>query len=212
MPEMKKCKECGKLFMPKGREQYCSDVHYRPCPVCGKPVIAKYLSDPARRCDDCKHSKKVEPKKETQPKSHKSVKLFNIDVDNEPKKKAADTEFKAEPFKLIIPDKAEKESPMQTVDTEELLSKVELIASNTLDQSIFCETMSNTVKTYIGNSHGESYFIPGHEYLIHVEHNGYTYRIIATEDVTADETVKIVTDYASQISFRQNFAIAKKFA
>ena len=52
--DMRQCKECGKLFVPKGREQYCSDIHYRPCPVCGKPVEAKYLSDPARRCDDCK--------------------------------------------------------------------------------------------------------------------------------------------------------------
>lgn len=51
MPEMKKCKECGKLFVPKSKNSvYCDDVHYRPCPVCGKPVEAKYLSDPARCC------------------------------------------------------------------------------------------------------------------------------------------------------------------
>lgn len=49
--EMKKCKECGKLFQAKSaRTQYCNDLHYRPCPVCGKPVEAKYLSDPARCC------------------------------------------------------------------------------------------------------------------------------------------------------------------
>lgn len=49
--EMKKCKECGKLFMPKStRSQYCDDLHYRPCPACGKPVEAKYLSDPPRCC------------------------------------------------------------------------------------------------------------------------------------------------------------------
>ena len=48
---MKKCKECGKLFVPKSaRTQYCDDLHYRPCPVCGKLVEAKYLSDPARCC------------------------------------------------------------------------------------------------------------------------------------------------------------------
>lgn len=54
--EMKKCKECGKMFVPKSsRQQYCDDIHYRPCPVCGDLVEAKYLSDPARRCDKCKN-------------------------------------------------------------------------------------------------------------------------------------------------------------
>lgn len=49
--EMKKCKECGELFVPSHPNQvYCNKMHYRPCPVCGKPVFAKYLSDPARCC------------------------------------------------------------------------------------------------------------------------------------------------------------------
>lgn len=53
--KMKKCKECGKLFLPKSsRSQYCDGDHYRPCPICGEPVLAKYLSDPPRRCDKCK--------------------------------------------------------------------------------------------------------------------------------------------------------------
>lgn len=57
------CKECGKQFEASSpRVAYCSDVHYRPCPVCGKPVEAKYLSDPARRCEDCKGKGKITPK------------------------------------------------------------------------------------------------------------------------------------------------------
>lgn len=53
--EMKKCKECGKLFTPKNsRSQYCDDKHYRPCPVCGKSIEIKYLSDPTPRCADCR--------------------------------------------------------------------------------------------------------------------------------------------------------------
>ena len=54
--EMKKCKECGKLFVPKSlRQQYCDGPHFRPCPVCGTLVEAKYLSDPARCCSaECK--------------------------------------------------------------------------------------------------------------------------------------------------------------
>lgn len=56
--EMKKCKECGKLFMPTSNKQkYCSGPHFRPCPVCGKLVFAKYLSDPARCCSGVCKSK-----------------------------------------------------------------------------------------------------------------------------------------------------------
>lgn len=54
--EMKNCKECGKLFRPRSKNSvYCDGIHFRPCPVCGKPVEAKYLSDPARCCsNECK--------------------------------------------------------------------------------------------------------------------------------------------------------------
>ena len=63
------CKECGKLFEPKGREKYCPDKHYRPCPVCGDPVEAKYLSDPPRRCEKCKGQKKHVARLNIVPKS-----------------------------------------------------------------------------------------------------------------------------------------------
>ena len=69
------CKECGKQFEAKSpRVAYCSDIHYRPCPVCGKPVVAKYLSDPARRCDECKNKGKMAPK------SRVSVQPINPEV------------------------------------------------------------------------------------------------------------------------------------
>lgn len=62
MANMRRCKECGRLFQPKGREQYCSNTHYRPCPVCGELVEVKYLSDPPRRCANCKTIKSMQPK------------------------------------------------------------------------------------------------------------------------------------------------------
>lgn len=67
MEVMKKCKECGKLFKPDNpRQRYCTDVHYRPCPTCGKPVEIKYLSDPTPRCLDCRRSgNRVNPNKST---------------------------------------------------------------------------------------------------------------------------------------------------
>lgn len=49
--EPKRCKECGELFIPKtSRQKYCNKNHYRPCPVCGKPVLVKYFSEPTRTC------------------------------------------------------------------------------------------------------------------------------------------------------------------
>lgn len=63
---MKLCKECGLEFKPKGRESYCTREHYRPCPVCQKPVLIKYLSDPtpccSKECTKAKRSSKMAPK------------------------------------------------------------------------------------------------------------------------------------------------------
>lgn len=58
---MKKiCKECGKEFeASNARQQYCSRQHFRPCPVCGKPVAIKYLSDPTPKCSDCKKHRTI---------------------------------------------------------------------------------------------------------------------------------------------------------
>lgn len=58
----KKCKECGKEFIPDSpRQEYCKDVHYRPCPVCGKPVKAIYLNESPRCCSkECRTIKAKE--------------------------------------------------------------------------------------------------------------------------------------------------------
>ena len=48
---LKKCKECGELFKPNSSKQsYCKKDHYRPCPICSKPVIVKSFNDPPRCC------------------------------------------------------------------------------------------------------------------------------------------------------------------
>lgn len=194
MSEMRKCKECGKLFMPTGREQYCSDDHYRPCPICGKPVIAKYLSDPPRKCDECKHirSKGADAKfVSMKPKS-----LFKFGPDDS---KSSDPFKQAEvkPEKVDKPAAKKDKSWAKDIDTK-IPEKV--------DQAIFCEDTTGSIRMYIGNPHGDRYFIPGHKYVLRVEHNAYTYRVTSTEDVTAGEPVMLVSDYASQISFYQNFA------
>lgn len=46
------CKICGKEFDRVGNGVYCKGPHYRPCPVCGKPVAFHLPSEPAKCCSD----------------------------------------------------------------------------------------------------------------------------------------------------------------
>ena len=68
------CKECGEPFeASSARIKYCSKVHYRPCPICGTLVEAKYLSDPPRKCDNCKGKKVSTPAKIVPEKAAKVI-------------------------------------------------------------------------------------------------------------------------------------------
>lgn len=54
----KKCAICGKEFMPKSPAQrICSDNHYSPCPVCGKPVLWNTTSKNVKPC--CKECSRI---------------------------------------------------------------------------------------------------------------------------------------------------------
>ena len=190
--EQRICKECGKPFTPKGREKYCSNTHYRPCPICGDPVIVTYLSDPARRCEKCKHVKgskmKMIPKQIVeigpQPEVTKVSTVAEAIVNHEDiVEETIDKEFEEKAAKI----RASKEVP------------------ETVDSSTFCEETSNTVMTYIGNKRINS-FIPGHDYLIIVEKDDYTYKITSCQDITTGNECDIIINYASQISFHRNFA------
>ena len=192
MSEQRICKECGKPFTPKGREKYCSNIHYRLCPICGEPVIVTYFSDPARRCEKCRHIKgsqvKMVPRQivkiDPQPEVNKGSLVAEVIVNHEDLiEEIADKELEEKVAKI----RASKEIP------------------ETIDQSIFCEATSNTVMTYIGNKHNNS-FIPGHDYLIVVERDEYTYRITSCQDITTGDECDIIINYASQISFHRNFA------
>ena len=44
------CKICGKEFDRIGNGVYCAGPHYRPCPVCGKPVEFSKPSEPYKCC------------------------------------------------------------------------------------------------------------------------------------------------------------------
>lgn len=186
---MRACKECGKLFVPKGREQYCSDTHYRPCPVCGTPVVAKYLSDPPKRCDACRHmrSKSTTIERTIQPKT-----LFSAAIE----KSNQEVPIHTEP-EIAAPNSDEW---MEEVQIEE--------NQPTIDSTAFCEKVTGTVMFYIGNQYKNS-FQKGHKYLIKVERSDYVYDVSSVEDVTTGEACDIIIPVASQISFYQKFANVK---
>lgn len=41
---LKNVKNVVKEFVPNsGKQNYCKDIHYRPCPICSKPVKVKHF-------------------------------------------------------------------------------------------------------------------------------------------------------------------------
>lgn len=195
--EMRKCKECGKLFVPKGREKYCSDVHYRPCPVCGEPVEAKYLSDPPKRCAACRHRKMPPLPKEL---ASQSKSLFNFIPKDGTSNGAG---LKKE---IDIAKKMEKEAPGSSLDWA---TYVEPYIPSVIDATSFCEKETDQTRMYIG-SFNQTGLIPGHEYLIKVTKGRYTYEVNAVQDITTNEDCDILIPYASQISYNQNFRRRKR--
>ena len=206
MPEMRKCKECGKLFVPKGREQYCSDIHYRPCPICGKPVEAKYLSDPPRKCADCKGSKK-NPISNTgfQEISMKPKALFSFG--DKPQPKVAEqkvSEPKVEEVELV------SEVKPVLPDINQWADEIEIGNTDTIETAAFCEQQTGAVRMYIGKPFKNS-FIPGHKYLLKVERDQPgAYSVWGVEDVTAESPVNILLPISSQTSFHRYFARVKE--
>jgi len=57
-----KCKECGKLFSSdNSRQVFCDDVHYRPCPICGKSVEVRDLYDLPMTCSpECNTARRLQ--------------------------------------------------------------------------------------------------------------------------------------------------------
>lgn len=196
--ELRKCKECGKMFMPKGREQYCSDVHYRPCPVCGTPVLAKYLSDPPRRCDKCK-GKKSEAAAISVPASKPAVtakqpkSIFNLGWGKLDKPTAKPT------VAGTTIEKPEKAVEPIVEGGEEIQVKI--------DPTMFCNMLTGATCRYRGHETTlTNKFIPGHIYRLVVEKNEWGYTVSSTEDVTLGETVPLRRHrYASQLSIGYDF-------
>lgn len=191
MAGMKKCKECGKLFLPKGRESYCSEDHYRPCPVCGKPVIVTYFSDPPRKCDECKHKRgRSSPVKE--PTTH-SKSLFNFTPQDGSTAVTVDSS-----------------NAQQAVGpSENWIDRVDVRIPDTVDRKEFCNLITGDTFIYVGPEIKNG-FTKGHEYMLKLEIHDQVYWATGTEDRTLDKDVTIVIPYTSQRSFYQNFARVKE--
>lgn len=57
--EPRKCLLCGEMFTPTSLHQlYCTKDHYRPCPICGKPVkVREAYADPICCSSECQQIK-----------------------------------------------------------------------------------------------------------------------------------------------------------
>mgnify|MGYP004653000285 CR=1 FL=1 len=176
--EMKKCKECGKLFLPKSkRQQYCDAIHYRPCPVCGKPVIAKYLSDPARRCDDCKHIKSSNSGF-TKIKSHVAIVV---------------------PDDLVAADAEEPVVASVSADSSQPTSATAIVIDD------FALNRPVKVK-YIGPA--TCGWIPNDLYMVIFEKVAYGYSATSIEDISKEELVDLHIKLTSLNSVNQYYELA----
>lgn len=211
--EMKKCKECGKLFVPKSKlSQYCDDLHYRPCPVCGKLVEAKYLSDPARCC-----SKECSQKKREMDRQ-KAKEAASMSVNDAMKKQNAnplqvtvqipkDRDAKGNVRTLFaLPQEqntvADDIIPMPRPETT--VAKLPQKSEDTEHATALRK--SYPVRTYVGTP--ILGFIPGHEYALDIDKDdrNILYIITAIYDFTEGEDSNLVMNLSSQISINQNFA------
>ena len=173
MSELRKCKECGKMFQPKGREQYCSDIHYRPCPICGEPVIAVYLSDPPRRCAKCKMIKKpadptIKPMTAISPMKTKS--LSNLSP-------------------MTIPTPAQASStPTQAEELTNPVIDIKKVIPDRLDPTIFCSKVTGLAFKFV-RSEPLMGWLPGHIYNLVVDRDNSAYIIKTDFDRTISQPI-----------------------
>lgn len=182
--KLKQCKECGKMFTPKGRENFCSAKHYRPCPICGEPAEVLYFSDPPRRCDNCRGKKNLQPM------------------------------TAADKAKLVSPATAQKEQPSNNEDNSIFQSRVrevDPVIQRLIDASYPAVDMEKDeliefehVWTYVGMPLKNG-FIPGHTYSIKVTTDRAAYIVTSDEDLSANQSVNIYDRFSSRIMLNRNF-------
>lgn len=99
------CVLCGKEFVPRSnRQKYCDDVHYQPCPVCGKLTKISNLYVPKLRA--CSYECRQEEIKKTSLQRYGVDNVAKVDSVKEKVRKTllerygVDNYFKTADFKL----------------------------------------------------------------------------------------------------------------
>ena len=198
--EMKRCKECGKMFVPRHKRQvYCDDVHYRPCPVCGKLVEAKYLSDPARVCSN--ECRKILAQRT---KSQMKETLVPVDVPVSDDTLVTEDSLRASDDTLVTED--EINVSVTSSDSE----VVEPAASKETSESDYASQLrdNHKVKRYEGKA--VLGFVPGHEYAVDIEKSDYVYNVTALYDFTEGKSVDLMMPVSSKTSFYRSFKSVDK--
>lgn len=178
---MKKCKECGKLFMPTSNKQkYCSEPHFRPCPVCGKLIFAKYVSDPARCCSGvCKS---------------KLGKLNKEDA------------YVAE----VMEQKADLGIEVPAIESVEVVEPTpEVVAYAESDAEVVKEvvTEGTAKKRYEGPS--TNGWNEGHEYAVVITQEGKEHVVRSKYDYTSEEVVELAYSFTNKKKITTIFKACK---
>lgn len=206
MPDMRVCKECGKMFVPKGREKYCPDTHYRPCPVCGTLVVAKYLSDPPCKCDNCKR-KKMQP-------ASKAKSLFDISSSTINPIKPMNSEIaKINPVttgsnKVEIKETTDENLQDEPAKKVKIAGAIQIDTSKIVEPEVFCETYDDKIMKYIGPTvEGFNKFKNNHDYKIALTRKDNYYMITSCHDLTERCETNCFYIASSQLSVSTRFVV-----
>ena len=179
--EMKKCKECGSLFMPTSNKQkYCSAKHHRPCPVCGKMIFAKYLSDPARCCSGkCK------------------AVLSKMNRQN--------NSILTEQPKISEFDQAIQESCDKTIEYASLDAEAVEEAFTRVNRDKITE--GTVRKKFVGSE--DTRCIKDHEYAVSIEYNTGANIVYVAYDYTEEKLVGYAYNYTNKKKISKDFRSCK---
>lgn len=187
--EMKKCKECGKLFQPiSNKQKYCSEDHYRPCPVCGKLIFAKYLSDPARCCSGTCKSK-----------------LGKLNKDIADVKEAMEQKADIEVMKIDTLDIVEP-APEVVAYAEADAKAVEEAYEARVPEIV--DPVDGTTRKRFATFSNDGW-VEGHEYAVVVTQVGKEHIVKATYDYTANELVYLEYGFTNKKKISTIFKACK---
>ena len=120
------CKLCGKEFIPETyRQVYCKDKHYRPCPVCGKPVEVKAAYEPAHTCSSECRTKLIQ---QTCSEKYGNPCVLNSEYGIEQRKKTCTEKYGADSYsKTDEYQERKKKTMIERYGVEHALQSLEIL-------------------------------------------------------------------------------------